>query len=209
MPVWLAVLAVAALVFYTDDYVIAGVLPEIAADLDVTVGTAGRLVTVFSLTLAVAAPLAALVTARCAPRALLAGAAVVFVAANALAAVTPAFEALLAARVLAALAAAAATPTLFGLTARLAPPQRLGRYLAVVGLGVTGAIAVGVPLAPGSGRRGAGGPPSVPWPWPACAWRSGWRPRSHRWPRRPRGRASSCARWPPRRCGWAWRAMSC
>uniref|UniRef100_UPI002454A58D MFS transporter n=1 Tax=Nocardia farcinica TaxID=37329 RepID=UPI002454A58D len=146
MPVWLAVLAVAALVFYTDDYVIAGVLPEIAADLDVTVGTAGRLVTVFSLTLAVAAPLAALVTARCAPRALLAGAAVVFVAANALAAVTPAFEALLATRVLAALAAAAATPTLFGLTARLAPPQRLGRYLAVVGLGVTGAIAVGVPL---------------------------------------------------------------
>ncbi|WP_280477202.1 MFS transporter [Nocardia farcinica] len=146
MPVWLAVLAVAALVLYTDDYVIAGVLPEIAADLDVTVGTAGRLVTVFSLTLAVAAPLAALVTARCAPRALLAGAAVVFVAANALAAVTPAFEALLAARVLAALAAAAATPTLFGLTARLAPPQRLGRYLAVVGLGVTGAIAVGVPL---------------------------------------------------------------
>ncbi|MFC4003913.1 MFS transporter [Prauserella oleivorans] len=55
MPAWLLTLALAALVFYTDDYVIAGVLPEFAADLEVSVGTAGQLVTAFSVTGAIAA----------------------------------------------------------------------------------------------------------------------------------------------------------
>ncbi|WP_280382511.1 MFS transporter [Nocardia wallacei] len=140
------VLALAALVFYTDDYVIAGVLPEIAGDLDVGVGVAGQLVTVFSLTVAVAAPVAAIVLSRRQPRSVLAAATGVFAGANLVAAVTPSFSVLICARVLAALAAAAATPSIFALAARLSPPERLGRYLAIVTFGVTGSIAVGVPL---------------------------------------------------------------
>lgn len=48
MPRWLLALAAGALVFYTDDYVIAGVLPEISGDLSVSEGAAGQLVTAFS-----------------------------------------------------------------------------------------------------------------------------------------------------------------
>ncbi|WP_143020333.1 MFS transporter [Sinosporangium album] len=47
--------------------------------------------------------------------------------------------------VVAALAAATATPALFSLAAQLAPPERLGLYVAAVAFGVTGAIALGVP----------------------------------------------------------------
>ncbi|WP_428815103.1 MFS transporter [Streptomyces albus subsp. chlorinus] len=145
MPRWLLALAAAALVFYTDDYVIAGVLPELSRDLSVSPGAAGQLVTAFSVTVAIAAPVAAVATARLPRRRVLAVAAAVFTAANALAAATPSFAVLLALRVAAALAAATAAPVLFALAARLAPPERVGRYVAVVAFGVTGAIALGVP----------------------------------------------------------------
>lgn len=138
-------LAAGALVFYTDDYVIAGVLPEIARSLDVSVGTAGQLGTVFSVTVAVAAPLAAVATARAPRRTVLVSAALVFTAANAGAAVSPAFPVLMALRIVAALAAATATPALFATVARLAPPEGAGRAVAAVAFGVTGAIAFGVP----------------------------------------------------------------
>ncbi|GGV37574.1 MFS transporter [Actinomadura cremea] len=145
MPRWLLALAAGALVFYTDDYVIAGVLPEIARSLEVTEGTAGQLVTVFSVTVAIAAPLAAVATARVARRTVLVAAALAFTAANFGAALSPDFPALLALRIAAALAAAAATPALFATAARLAAPERTGRAVAAVAFGVTGAIAFGVP----------------------------------------------------------------
>jgi predicted MFS family arabinose efflux permease len=145
MPAWLLALLLAAFALYTDDYVIAGVLPEIAADLEVSDGVAGQLVTVFSATVAVAAPVAGVVLARVERRRIFAAALTVFVAANVLAALTPSFMALMVLRVLAALAAAAATPSLFAVAAARAPEGRRGRYLAVISLGVTGSITVGVP----------------------------------------------------------------
>ncbi|PRX99816.1 MFS transporter [Allonocardiopsis opalescens] len=146
MPAWLLALLFGAFVFYTDDYVIAGVLPEIAVGLGVSEAAAGQLVTVFSLTVGVAAPVAAVLTARW-PRRLVFGIALTaFAAANAIAAATDSYAVLMAMRVLAALAAAMATPALFGVAAVLAPERRRGRYLGTVSLGVTGSIALGVPL---------------------------------------------------------------
>ncbi|MBT0781243.1 MFS transporter [Paracoccus sp. pheM1] len=52
----LSSLFLASLVLLTDEYVIAGILPELARDLAVSEGLAGQLVTVFSGTVAIAAP---------------------------------------------------------------------------------------------------------------------------------------------------------
>ena len=145
MPRWLLALAFGALVFYTDDYVIAGVIPEIAADLHTSEAAAGQLVTVFSATVALAAPVAAVLTAHRDRRPLLTAAALVFTLANAAAAAAPGYAALMGLRVVAALAAAAATPALFATAAGLAAPDRVGRAVAAVAFGVTGAIAFGVP----------------------------------------------------------------
>jgi predicted MFS family arabinose efflux permease len=139
-------LASAAFVYFTDDYVIAGVLPEIAAEFAVTEAVAGQLITVFSLTVAAAAPVAAVATASWPRRRLLLATSAVFVAANTAAALTPAFGLLMGLRVLAALAAATATPALFAVTAALAPDDRRGRYLGIVSIGVTGSVAAGVPI---------------------------------------------------------------
>lgn len=146
MSAWLFTLLAAAFVLYTDDYVIAGILPELAADLGVTEGQAGQLITMFSLTVAIAAPVAAVVLADVPRRKLFTTALLVFVAANAAAAATELFAMLMMLRAAAALAAAAMTPALFAFTARHAPAQKVGRYIAIVSLGVTGSIAAGVPL---------------------------------------------------------------
>ncbi|MBA0053672.1 MFS transporter [Streptomyces sp. AJS327] len=146
MHAWLFALLAAAFVLYTDDYVIAGILPELANDLGVTEGEAGQLVTVFSVTVALAAPVAAVALARAPRRHLFAVALLVFVAANAAAASTPSFAVLMVLRIVAAFAAASTTPAIFAFAARHAPAEKVGRYIAVVALGVTGSIAAGVPV---------------------------------------------------------------
>lgn len=64
LPGWLVGLFVATLALGTDEFVIAGLLPELAADLQITTGTAGQLITVFALTFALGAPVMAVALAR-------------------------------------------------------------------------------------------------------------------------------------------------
>lgn len=66
---WLVGLLLATFVIGTDDFIIAGILPAIAGDLGVSEAAAGQLVTVFSLTYAVAAPVLAVVAAAVSPAA--------------------------------------------------------------------------------------------------------------------------------------------
>lgn len=145
-PPWLLALLFTALVFYTDDYVIAGVLPDLAADLDVSEAQAGQLVTVFSLTVALSAPVAAVSLIRVRRSTLFTTTLTLFALANIAAAATSAFWILMILRVVAALCAGASTPAIFSWTARQAPPESIGRYISVVAMGVTGAIALGVPV---------------------------------------------------------------
>lgn len=70
----------------------------------------------------------------------------VFACANLAAAVTSHFWILMALRVLAALCAGASTPAIFAWTAAQAPPEKIGRYISIVAMGVTGAIALGIPV---------------------------------------------------------------
>ncbi len=56
LPAWLLLLLLTSFAVGTDDFVIAGVLPEIADDLLVSEAVAGQLVTVFAVTYALAAP---------------------------------------------------------------------------------------------------------------------------------------------------------
>ncbi|MFI0486988.1 MFS transporter [Actinomadura sp. 9N215] len=141
----LAALALTAFTLQTDDFVIVGVLPSIARGLSVTEAAAGQLVTVFSVICAVVAPVAAVATASWPRRRLLAGGMLLFCAANLAVPLAASYPALMALRVLAALAAAVVLPTVFAVTAALAPPGRQGRDLATVMAGLTGAVVAGVP----------------------------------------------------------------
>ncbi|MEV4439260.1 MFS transporter [Streptomyces sp. NPDC049577] len=152
MRLRLLLLALGTFAVGTDTMVTAGILGQVARDLDVSVPAAGQMVTVFALAYALLAPVLAALTARWPRRRLLLTALAVFTVANALSALAPGFPALLATRVLAAAGAALYTPTASAAATALVPPERRGRALATVLGGMTVATALGVPLGTYLGR---------------------------------------------------------
>ncbi|MFC9089774.1 MFS transporter [Nocardiopsis dassonvillei] len=145
-PLWLLALALAAFAVQTDDFIIIGVLPSIASDVDVSEAAAGQLVTVYSLVYALTAPLWAVLFARISRRRALFWALAVFTAANVAVPLVDGYLPLVALRVVAALAAAVVLPASLAIASTQAPPEHRGRYLATVMTGLTGAILIGVPL---------------------------------------------------------------
>lgn len=140
------VLALGTFAVGTDAFALAGFLPDAATSLDVSTAAAGQAVTVFAVAYAVASPVVATLTARVPRRALLVTALVVLGLANAASALAPNLPVLLVTRVLAAVAAAAYTPTAGAVAAQLVPQEQRARALAVVVGGLTAATALGVPL---------------------------------------------------------------
>jgi predicted MFS family arabinose efflux permease len=130
----------------TENFMIAGLLPGMARDLDVGLPAAGHLVTAFSLAYALSAPVMAVLTAGLERRRLLAIAMGGFMLANLLAALAPNYASLLAARLLLAFCAATFMPAASGYAATLGGSQRHGRALSTVYNGLTLAIIAGVPL---------------------------------------------------------------
>ncbi|MFE0186032.1 Cmx/CmrA family chloramphenicol efflux MFS transporter [Streptomyces olivaceus] len=145
MPLPLYLLAMAAFAMVTSEFMLAGLLPDIASDLDVTVGTAGVLTSAFALGMVVGAPLVAAFARNWSRRPSLLGSVLVFAAAHAVGAVTTSFPVLLATRVVAALANAGFLAVALTAAAALVPPDRKGRALSVLLAGTTSAMIAGVP----------------------------------------------------------------
>ncbi|MEE4423537.1 MFS transporter [Streptomyces bugieae] len=144
-PVWLWALTLAAFAVQTDDYILIGVLPAVSHTVQLSETATGQLVTVYSLTYALAAPMWALLPLRISRRRALCGALTVFGAANFAVLLVDEYVPLMALRVVAALAAALVLPTALAAAGAEAPPKRQGRYLATVMTGLTGAVLLGVP----------------------------------------------------------------
>ena len=130
----------------TDAFVIAGILPEIAQSFHVTIGTAGQLITVYSLIYGFGAPLLAALLAPFSRQHVLIGALFGFSLANIASALAPSFGFLIGCRILAGVCAAVVSPTAYALAATLASDNTRGRALALMGFGSSAATVVGVPL---------------------------------------------------------------
>ncbi|MEW2116197.1 Cmx/CmrA family chloramphenicol efflux MFS transporter [Streptomyces sp. NPDC005474] len=124
---------------------LAGLLPDIASELDVSVGTAGPLTSAFAVGMIVGAPLVAALARNWPGRSSLLGFVLVFSAAHAVGAVTTGFVVLFVTRVLAAVANAGFLAVALTTAARLVPPGKKGRVLAVLLSGTTVATIAGVP----------------------------------------------------------------
>lgn len=143
---WLPGLLMTTFVIGTDDFIIAGILPEIATGFEVSEAAAGQLVTVFSLVYAAAAPVMAVATARVPRKRLIVGGLAAFALINAATIFAPSYAALIALRVAAALVAATISPAAFAIAATLAPAGRTGRAIGTVAAGLTVSLVIGVPL---------------------------------------------------------------
>jgi predicted MFS family arabinose efflux permease len=139
-------LALAAFAIGTEAFVIAGLLPAIATEVQISVAAAGQLVTAYALAYAVGSPILAVTFNNLDRRNVLAFALSCFIAGNLLAVASTSFALLLISRVLMALGAGLCMPTALGVAVAVATPERRGRAIALVTSGITVATVVGVPL---------------------------------------------------------------
>lgn len=139
-------LALGAFAIGTEGFMISPLLPSLATDFDVSVQTAGQLVTAFALAYGVSSPILTALTGGLNRRTLLLWAIAAFAVSNLLAACAPGFWGLMGARILLALSAGLFVPGANALAGAVVAPERRGRAIAVVNGGITVAIALGVPL---------------------------------------------------------------
>jgi DHA1 family inner membrane transport protein len=146
VPRALLALAIGAFGIGTTEFVVMGMLPEIADGLDVSVPAVGLLISAYALGVVIGAPTLTALGVRFTTRQTLIGLMVVFVVGNALSAVAPTYETLAAARVLAALSHG----SFFGVgtvaARRLAPPGKGAQAISQMVVGLTLANVIGVPL---------------------------------------------------------------
>ncbi|KQX53219.1 MULTISPECIES: MFS transporter [unclassified Streptomyces] len=147
MPLALLALAVSAFGIGTAEFVMMGLLPQVADDLGTSVPTAGYLVSAYAIGVVVGAPLLTALGSRIPRKRMLLLLMVLFTVGNLASALAPGFGWLIAGRVLAGLPHGA----FFGLgavvAARLVREDRQARAVATMFLGLTVANILGVPAA--------------------------------------------------------------
>ncbi|MEU7561201.1 MFS transporter [Streptomyces eurythermus] len=140
------VLAFGAFAIGTDEFVLAGVLPELSDSLSVSITTAGQVVTVFALTCAVMAPILGTLTAAWPRHKVLKLSVLVYLLGVVGTGLAPSFPVVLAAQVVAAVGAGLYIPAASVTASALMGPERRGRAIAAVTTGLTAATALGAPI---------------------------------------------------------------
>jgi DHA1 family inner membrane transport protein len=161
LPIQIYALTVAAFAIGTTEFVIMGLLPDVARDLAVTIPAAGMLVTGYALGVVIGAPIFTLGTSNVPRKALLIGLMSLFIAGNFIAAIAPNYPILLAARVVSALCHG----TFFGVgsvvATGLVATNRQASAIALMFMGLALANIMGVPAGTAIGHA---------WGWRATFW---------------------------------------
>ncbi|QKF49603.1 MFS transporter [Pseudomonas graminis] len=153
MPLSLLILALSAFAIGTTEFVIMGLLPDVARDLGVSIPGAGWLVTGYALGVAIGAPFMAMATAKLPRKAALVTLMGIFIIGNLLCALAADYNILMFARVVTALCHGA----FFGIgsvvAAGLVPANRRASAVALMFTGLTLANVLGVPLGTALGQQ--------------------------------------------------------
>ncbi|MCX5521366.1 MFS transporter [Streptomyces bobili] len=146
LPFVVPLLALGTFVMVTSEFIIAALLPEVSADLGVSVSTAGLLITAFAVGMIVGAPTISIATLRLPRRSTLVLALVVFAVGHVIAALSSSFTIVLAARVIIALATGTFISVGSVVATSAAGPAAASRAMGVMMSGMSLAIVAGVPL---------------------------------------------------------------
>lgn len=146
MPLALWALTLSAFAIGTTEFVIVGLIPTIATSLQVSLPSAGLLVSLYALGVAVGAPVLTALTGRVPRKLLLAGLMLLFTAGNLTAWMAPGYGALMAARVLTGLAHGVFFSIGSTIATGLVPKEKAASAIALMFSGLTVALVTGVPL---------------------------------------------------------------
>ncbi|KVO01937.1 MFS sugar transporter [Burkholderia ubonensis] len=146
MPLALLALTISAFAIGTTEFVIVGLIPTIAADLAVTLPSAGLLVSLYALSVAIGAPLLTALTGRVPRKTLLAGLMALFTVGNLVAWQAPGYESLIVARILTGLAHGVFFSVGSIIATTLVPKDKAASAIATMFSGMTVAFVAGIPL---------------------------------------------------------------
>ncbi|MGL5387320.1 MAG: MFS transporter [Serratia sp. (in: enterobacteria)] len=146
MPLALLALTISAFAIGTTEFVIVGLIPTIAEQLNVTVPSAGLLVTLYAIGVAIGAPVLTALTGRVPRKMLLVGLMVLFTLGNLLAWQSPSYESLVVARLLTGLAHGVFFSVGSTIATSLVSKEKAASAIAIMFGGLTVALVTGVPL---------------------------------------------------------------
>ncbi|QDG70761.1 MFS transporter [Janthinobacterium tructae] len=146
MPIALLALTLSAFAIGTTEFVIVGLLPTIAADLGVNLPSAGLLVSLYALGVAVGAPVLTALTGKIPRKTLLLSLMVLFTLGNLLAWKSPGYETLVIARILTGLAHGVFFSIGSTIATSLVTKDKAASAIAIMFTGLTVALVTGVPL---------------------------------------------------------------
>lgn len=142
----IVILAVAAFVIVTTEYLIVGLLPALARDLDISISAAGQFVTLFAFTVMLFGPVLTALLSHIERKRLFIAILMIFSLSNALAAIAPNVWVLAIARFIPALVLPVFWGTASETAGQIAGPNRAGRAVSQVYLGISAALLFGIPL---------------------------------------------------------------
>lgn len=148
MPIALLALTLSAFAIGTTEFVIVGLIPTVAADLGITLPSAGLLVSLYALGVAIGAPVLTALTGKVPRKALLLGLMALFTAGNLLAWHAPDHTSLIMARILTGLAHGVFFSIGSTIATSLVPKGKAASAIAIAIMftGLTVALVTGVPL---------------------------------------------------------------
>ncbi|WP_312481957.1 MFS transporter [Stutzerimonas nitrititolerans] len=146
MPIALLALTLSAFAIGTTEFVIVGLIPTIASDLAVSLPSAGLLVSLYALGVAVGAPMLTALTGKAPRKLLLLSLMVLFTAGNLLAWQAPGYESLILARIVTGLAHGVFFSIGSTIATSLVSKEKAASAIAIMFTGLTVALVTGVPL---------------------------------------------------------------
>ncbi|WP_074034193.1 MFS transporter [Exiguobacterium sp. AT1b] len=145
---WTLVLSLSLLTFVlgTSEFVIVGILPDIANGLSISIATAGSLVSAFAISFAVGTPITMSLTSHLPKRKLMLGLTILFTVLNLLSSLAPVYEWLLVLRMLTAVVTGVLISLAMLVASESVPPAKRGMAVSFIFGGFTMANVFGVPI---------------------------------------------------------------
>lgn len=139
-------LALAAFLIGTIEYIITGIIQMVADDLHVTTSAAGLLVTSLALSAAIGAPIVIALTINMDRRKILSWMLIIFILSNFITSVSHSFEMVMMTRILQGISGGTAIVVAMAVATRLVEREKRGTAIGIILMGLSSSLVLGVPI---------------------------------------------------------------